>query len=105
MSSADLFRPAGSGRLRLRVKLTPKAAANRLQGVTPDLVLKVAVTAVPENGKANAALIALLAKFWKLPKSAFEIESGATDRRKVLLIEGDADALAARLEQEGIGIS
>jgi uncharacterized protein YggU (UPF0235/DUF167 family) len=99
--SAELFRPAGPGRLRLSVRLTPKAAANRLQGVVADengaLILKVAVTAVPEHGKANEALIALLAKLWKLPKSAIAIESGATDRRKSLLIEADAAELAARL--------
>jgi len=105
VASLDLFRPAGPGKVRLQVRLTPKASANRLQDVTPDLVLKVQVTAVPENGKANQALIALLAKFWKLPKSAFEITSGATDRNKVLLIEGDADELAARLDREGISAS
>lgn len=93
MVSAELFRAAGPGRLRLSVKLTPKASANRVQGVMADengsLVLKVAVTAVPEHGKANQALIALLAKQWKLPKSAFTIESGTTDRHKILLIEGN----------------
>jgi len=85
--------------------LTPKASANRVQGVVADEngdpLLKVAVTAVPEHGKANQALIALLAKLMKLPKSAIAIESGATDRRKCLLIEGDPAALAERLMREG----
>jgi len=75
------------------VRLTPKAGANRLQGIAFSEAgapfLKAAVTAVPENGKANQALIALLAKRWKLPKSAIAIESGATDRNKILLIEAD----------------
>lgn len=59
--------------------------------------LKVAVTAPPEDGKANAALIALLGKAWKLPKSAFEIVGGATDRRKTLLLRGDSASLLAAL--------
>ena len=87
------------------VKLTPKAAANRLQGIATDetgaLLLKVSVTAAPEQGKANQALIAFLAKLWKLPKSKFVIESGATDRRKILLIEAEPEQLAGRLTMEG----
>jgi uncharacterized protein YggU (UPF0235/DUF167 family) len=105
LSPSDLLRPAGPGLSRLSVRLTPKAAANRLQGVATDesgaLVLRVAVTAVPERGRANQALIALLAKLMKLPKSAFVLESGATDRRKCLLIEGDPAELAERLLREG----
>ena len=64
-------------------------------------LLKVAVTAVPEDGKANRALIALLAKQWKLPKSAITIEAGAGERRKLLLIEADPAILAARLIEKG----
>jgi uncharacterized protein YggU (UPF0235/DUF167 family) len=105
VSSDSLLRPAGTGRWRLSVKLTPKAAANKIQGIAWDehgaALLKVSVTAVPENGKANAALLALLAKQCKLPKSALQIESGATDRRKTLLIAGDEAELAARLCPEG----
>jgi uncharacterized protein (TIGR00251 family) len=88
--------------IRLLVKVTPKASADRIQGWAEDeagqKVLKIAVTAVPEDGKANKAVIALLAKRLKLPKSAIEIASGATDRRKTLLIDGD-DALLAQLSE------
>ena len=76
----------------LTVKLTPKASRNGVQGWAdgPDgtRVLKVSVTAVPEKGKANEALIALLSKEWKLPKKAFSLIRGETDRLKVLKIEG-----------------
>ncbi len=85
----------------LRVKLTPKAAANGLGGAVdaPDgsVALKASVTAVPEDGKANKALIKLLAKTWRLPKTSFSLLSGATARRKTLLIEGETQALLARL--------
>jgi uncharacterized protein YggU (UPF0235/DUF167 family) len=101
-SPDDPFSPAAGG-TRLAVRLTPKAAQNRIDGTALDAegsaMLKVAVTAVPENGKANAALIALLAKAWKLPKSAIAITAGTTDRRKVLFIDADAALLRQRLAE------
>jgi uncharacterized protein YggU (UPF0235/DUF167 family) len=89
--------------VRLAVRLAPKASRNRIEGVVAEAdgghVLKVSVTAVPEDGKANAALIKLLAKEWKLPKSAFDIAQGATDRRKSLFISGEPEELRRRIEQ------
>ena len=83
--------------LRVAVRLSPRASADRIQGAVADAAghtrLKVAVTAAPEAGKANAALIGLLAKWLKCPKSTLSIQSGATDRNKVVLIAGDAAAL------------
>lgn len=86
------------------MRLTPKASRNAIQGIAAEAdggrVLKVAVTAVPENGKANQALVKLLAKAWKLPKSAVSITAGATDRRKTLLIEdGDPAALLRHISE------
>lgn len=87
--------------VRLRVKLTPKAARDMVGGIFEDAdgaaVLKAGVTAAPEDGKANAALIKMLSKKWKIPKSAFSVISGATSRNKTLLIEGDPAALCAKL--------
>ncbi len=87
--------------LRLAVRLTPRAAANRVGGTVADAAggrrLKVAVTAVPEAGKANAALIRLLAKMLKVPKSSLSIQSGASDRNKTVLIAGDAATLESGL--------
>lgn len=89
--------------LKVAVRLTPKAARDRIDGPAPEAdggtVLKVAVTAVPEDGKANAALVKLLSKQWKVPKSAIAITAGATDRRKTLLVSGDAAELKRRLDQ------
>jgi uncharacterized protein YggU (UPF0235/DUF167 family) len=60
-------------------------------------VLKAAVTAPAEDGKANAAVIDLLAKAWRLPKSAFTVTRGAAGRDKVLSIAGEPDLLAGRI--------
>ncbi|WP_081944347.1 DUF167 family protein [Thalassospira australica] len=89
--------------VRLFVRLTPKASRNAIGDVMVDAngqeYLKASVTVVPENGKANQALIKLLAKAAKCPKSSVRIVSGQTDRSKTLLIDGDPDALMAKLSQ------
>ena len=59
--------------------------------------LRAQVTAPAEDGKANAAVIVLLAAAWKLPKSAFAVTRGATSRDKVLTIAGEPALLAARI--------
>jgi uncharacterized protein (TIGR00251 family) len=89
------------GGLRLDVRLQPGASTNRIDGVEAladgSLVLKVRVGAPPEGGKANAALVKLLSKRWKLAKSDVEIVAGETGRRKTLLLHGDPEELASRL--------
>jgi uncharacterized protein YggU (UPF0235/DUF167 family) len=72
----------------LHIKLTPKASSNRVvvESSTEEILyLKVYVTAIPENGKANEAMIALLAKHFKIPKTAFELVHGHKSRNKILL--------------------
>jgi uncharacterized protein len=62
--------------------------------------LKVSVNAPPEDGKANDALLDLLAQAWNLPKKSLSLLSGAAHRRKVVLIETDEGAaLMQRLIQ------
>lgn len=96
---------AVSGGVLVSVRVAPKASANRIGSVEEhadgSAVLKVTVTAAPEAGKANAALIKLLAKAWKLPKTSLSVVSGATSRRKVVLVSGQPDALIAKLEEWG----
>lgn len=92
--------PVADG-VRIAVRLAPGASRTAVGGTVADadgnVALKASVTAVPEGGKANAALIRLLAKEWRLPKGAFTLVAGATDRRKVLHVAGAPEALAARL--------
>lgn len=87
--------------LRLFVRLTPKGGRDAIEGVKPTAdggaELTARVTAVPEDGKANAALLKLLAKSLKLPGWDFEIVAGATDRHKQVFISGDPAALEAAL--------
>jgi uncharacterized protein YggU (UPF0235/DUF167 family) len=64
-------------------------------------VLRLRVAAVPDRGKANAAVIALLCKALGVPKSAIAVTSGAAARLKTVAIAGDGAALALRLETLG----
>jgi uncharacterized protein YggU (UPF0235/DUF167 family) len=61
-------------------------------------VIAVRVRAVPESGRANKALIGLLSKALKTPKSDIEIIAGMTARIKRLRIRCDGVALASQLE-------
>lgn len=73
-----------------------------MDGVTTDAdgqaYLAIRVSAVPEEGKANKALIAFLAKSLKLPKSAIHLISGGTSRKKRLRIDGDPAAIVEKLK-------
>lgn len=87
--------------LRVALRVTPKASRNAVIGLAGTAeggrVLKVAVTTVPENGKANEAVIKLLSKAWKVPKTSLTVVAGATDRNKILHVAGDPAALLPRL--------
>lgn len=60
-------------------------------------MLRLRVAAVPDKGRANAAVIALLGKALGVPKSAIAVTAGETARLKTVAIAGDGAALAARL--------
>jgi len=86
----------------VQVRLTPKSSVDRIDGAGLDGDgngrLKARVRAVPEDGKANKALTAMLAKAMEVPKSAVIVVAGHTSRAKILLIEGDPLVLAAALD-------
>lgn len=100
-SEGSPFRPSPQG-LLVDLRLQPNASRDRIDGLArlddDAPVLRIRVGAPPEGGRANAALIRLLAKTWKLPRSSFSLVAGETARRKTLLIAGDAAALRPALE-------
>jgi uncharacterized protein YggU (UPF0235/DUF167 family) len=87
------------------VRLTPKGDRNKIDGwgaaADGSRHLKARVSAVPEDGKANAALIALLSKTLGVPQSAIAIARGETARIKHMTVRGDASRLRAQLEALG----
>ena len=94
-----------AGRMILHVRLTPKGGRDALEGVETGAdgktYLKARVSAVPEDGKANAALVALVAKKAGVPKSAVSIVSGETSRLKTLELAGVDEGTIARLGLSG----
>ena len=90
--------------MRLMIRATPNAARDAIDGPGTDAAgrafLKVRVRAVPEDGKANAAVEKLLAKALGLPKSAVKVVTGATSRLKGLDIACGDDSEAAKAIRE-----
>ncbi|WP_017966222.1 DUF167 domain-containing protein [Rhizobium leguminosarum] len=88
--------------LRLAVRLTPNGGRDAVDGIEVDgegeAFLKARVTSVPEKGKANKALILLIAKSLGIPKSSISLVSGETARKKILRIDGDPEDLVKKLE-------
>jgi len=94
--------PVADG-VRIRLRVQPRARRNRVDGLVAEAdggrALKVAVTAAPESGAANDAVIALLAGEWGLAKSALTLVAGAADRRKIVKLAGDPQRLARQLTE------
>lgn len=85
------------GSLEFAVKAVPGASRDRIVGLLGD-ALKVAVTAAPEGGKANARIVEVLAAALGLPARAVQIKSGLHGPRKVVCVTGlSAETVHARL--------
>ncbi|WP_165462066.1 DUF167 family protein YggU [Atlantibacter sp.] len=71
--------------LTLRLYIQPKASRDAIIGLHGDEV-KIAITAPPVDGQANAHLVKFLAKQFRVPKSQVTIEKGETGRHKQIVI-------------------
>jgi uncharacterized protein (TIGR00251 family) len=87
--------------VRILVRVTPRSSRDGLEGMAEladgRAVLKVRVRAVPEGGKANAAVAQLIAKTLGVPASTVRVETGETARLKTLLVVGAGEAALSRL--------
>ncbi len=83
-------------------RATPGAAKNDIAGPWAgsdgETRLSIRVTAAPDKGKANAAILKLLAKRLGVPKSSLSIASGETSRLKTIVIDGEQAVITAALE-------
>jgi len=92
---------ATAGGVALRVRLTPKAAADAVTGVGASAdgpALLVRVRAVPERGAANAALEKLIAGWLGVPRSSVAVAAGAKSRVKTVRIAGNAVAIGQQID-------
>ncbi|MBX9889654.1 MAG: DUF167 domain-containing protein [Amoebophilaceae bacterium] len=84
----------------LYVHAKPKSRQNKIENwiVEPEKsTLQVRIMALPENGKANEAILVLLATTLGIPKSNIKLIRGATARHKVFKIEPWSYAWAQKL--------
>lgn len=82
------------------VRLTPRASRDGIDGLKtgPDgPYVQARVRAVPEDGRANAALAELVADQLRVPKSTVTLASGNTARLKTLHIAGNSAELETRV--------
>ncbi len=91
----DLYDISGDD-VVLRVHVQPGAGRNAVMGRHGD-ALKVKVGAPPADGRANAAVVALLAKSLGVPEARVTLESGASSRSKRVRIAGMSGADVDRL--------
>lgn len=98
---AEFFRARGNA-TELFVRLTPKAAADRVDGVETAADgrshLAVRVRAVPEKGAANAALERLIAETLGLPRSTVSVVAGQTARLKTVRVAADPATVRTAFE-------
>jgi uncharacterized protein len=85
-----------SSDVRFAVRLTPRAAADRVDGVI-DGVLRAKVQAPAVEGGANNALIRLIADELGVARRDVRIVAGAASRQKLVVVDGgDVEAIVAR---------
>jgi uncharacterized protein (TIGR00251 family) len=93
----------GQGEIVLRVQVQPGAGRSAVVGRHGDAV-KLKVAAPPEGGRANEAVVALLATTLGVPKDAVRLTSGATSRSKRFRIGPLDVAESRRLLSEAVSV-
>jgi len=78
--------------VRLPITVTPKSRANAIEVSRAEGTVRVRVTAAPEEGRANRAVIELVSERLGLPRSAVTIAGGASSRRKWIEVDGLEEA-------------
>jgi uncharacterized protein (TIGR00251 family) len=87
--------------VRLKLRVTPKSRADEIVGMREDGTLHVRVSAAPESGKANRAVLRLLREKLGLPGGTVRLKAGASSRDKWVELDGiDAAELTRRLEAD-----
>lgn len=89
------------GKVMLFARVTPNASKNEVgglrRGADGEERLSIRVTAAPDKGRANAAVVKLLSKTLGLPKSSIVLVSGEKDRSKSFALGGDSDEIVGKL--------
>lgn len=98
-----IFTATRDGAIQFAVRVSPRASRKAIEGIVREAdgskMLKVAVNAPPDDGKANKEVLALLAKTMGVAKTRLSLVSGATARRKIVRLEAADAVLLMRLNE------
>lgn len=89
------------GGVLLHISLTPKSSSDsvgKVACVASGRVSRVKVRALPDKGKANQAVLKVLAEWLKIPKTSFELVFGRRSKLKTIKISGDFEEIVKKLE-------
>jgi len=96
-----LFSATRDGAIQFAIRVSPRSSRQAVEGIVKDAdgakLLKIAVNAPPDDGKANQAVLALLARTIGIARSRLSLVSGATARKKVIKLDAVDAALLTRL--------
>jgi uncharacterized protein len=85
--------------VRLQISVSPKSRVEEIRASRADRTVRVRVTAAPEDGRANRAVLDLLREKLGVPRTAVRIAGGETSRKKWIEIDGlEEDEVWRRLE-------
>jgi uncharacterized protein YggU (UPF0235/DUF167 family) len=97
---AGAFRVSAEG-VVVAVRVQPRSRPEGLEGFVADAAgavrLKARLGVAPEDGKANAALLKLLARAWDVAPSRLALVGGGKERNKSVLLAGEPAEALARL--------
>jgi uncharacterized protein (TIGR00251 family) len=85
-----------AAKTRLKLRVSPRSRRPGIAGRHGD-AWKVRVAEPPEDGRANEAVLDLLARTLDLPRSRFALVSGHSSREKVVVLDGVEQAQTERL--------
>ena len=89
---------------RLRLRVSPRATGARIVG-RHGAAWKVRVAPAPERGRANEAVLALLAETLRLPQASVVLVGGETSRDKVVAVQGLSEVEVERRLEAAVGSS
>lgn len=101
MELSNCIQPTLDGASLIEVSVQPAASQNGILGIDEwRHRINISIKAPAKDGKANSALISVLAKILNLPKSSLRITSGLSSRQKKIRVEGvSTNELISRLEE------
>ena len=90
--------------VRVAIRLSPRAKTDRLLAVVAVAegrhAIRGLVTAPPQDGRANEALLQLLSRAWRLPRASLAVIAGAATRNKIVSTAGDSRQLFTKLSDQ-----